>query len=1200
MHFFALVHLEFTTKALRHATTRQNPTPYNLPLHLRPRPDRLSIATVTRLTISDPRRKPQLWRHYQPAPTRSFTRRRTSFPLHYGAPRYPDYGGGQNRSANTVSTRGEKLSSQEFIDFLDENLWRVDYSPYLLKFIDQPISSRKVPYRLRRFESTPTEDYPLELLREDIADDLEEGQYYSITKNIEEIGELGTPEAFNFLRECAAGKHWGKGINDRENQIYSSIAYALRHYPTLEAAQLIIDIIAENELYSTADALIALAKITNVDYAMISQQDTLLAPLYTHLFDSLQTLPAIREAGYHLMAEFRQSDYETRTNYLGELALRSRDFWWINYHSLNDLIDTKQPEALTYLGSQLKRGTNVYNDYLGRSEYEIVPWMEELTDLRLEVQDANGIFTSTYQDRVSRTNYAAYWMLHYKDYAWDEATKKFKYLKDDVQGIDTLTQLFERIKGENDSLALQAFMELTEFDPDSVDAKAEQYNIRGFRNVNDALSSFSSRFLPVLTRIVKFCRENEVSYKPNPVWTKALNTINELNDDSERYRMDQDWFAKLTIDDLTPLEYYMIVHEDLHWAGNTSLSWMLDKWYSANWNLIVNDQRQLRLYLKKSRLYDELGIIGNVNKYNRKFNNAAPDVIDILKDLLTDETDEDIRAEILEVLRRNKAIPNEPGETGAPAMLTVGDFAQALATGQVPDLAQVNVDTTKETYRLLFGLLNDEDIEKVTTVTQLIHANLHPAMTPWLLEATNISTVLHSGYISRHDANGKQHALDYNIQVADKMIAYLENLHNYVFPRPADPVLDVAIVSSSQNNIANYRKRHFTAPEWQKLNKESKGDFRSWKNTLFDRKLEDVKTQDSLNIHQVNALIDSDLFQQKDWAGIFQALPRVLPARSLASLKTPDTNLTVEQIPVFLAAEFSPNQLDNVYNIFQDLASQDMQNFATALTDKMSPAERGDAWQSMMWNTSFQDKITANEYTNDFSEKVATDIEAYYETVRRDEFRATHAIKFIEQIRERNTPPLQRLKKMLTDTSRNYEEAVTTILEIATYEQLPELVALFDHPAMQEQRLGSFIKDDWGIPIPGKLDSAAIRLLSDNLQRLSQRQLYEYYLDAYDCNYKLPNGRLNYPAIYEMLEFDIVDGFVGGGGGRRVEHVYGLMRLLELEFNDRLGYPLRFNDLINSMGKDYDGRARKWQQFLVSQKLVLLPKYYVPSISNLK
>jgi len=299
----------------------------------------------------------------------------------------------------------EEITGSNLTQYLQKHAWTVSFSPLLGKYIDVPLEHRQVAFQVR--ELPPVEEqesWTLQELREELADAVADKEWYYTTNVIKDTGDLATPEAFNFLQQCAAGQHWGRGDNERENQVYSAILYALRNFPSLEAARLASQILNDQEVYSRADGLIALAKITNVDFAWLTQQDSLIEPLYTQLFDSLQTLPAIRTAGYHLLADFTEDDYETRLDFLTTLAVGSSSIWWINYHALHDLLATHDPAALPVVASQLKRGVEIYNDHFGREEYNVVEMMEAATGIRLEVRDRNGQFTNTYQDEVSQTN----------------------------------------------------------------------------------------------------------------------------------------------------------------------------------------------------------------------------------------------------------------------------------------------------------------------------------------------------------------------------------------------------------------------------------------------------------------------------------------------------------------------------------------------------------------------------------------------------------------------------------------------------------------------------------------------------------------------------------------------------------------------------------------------------------------------------
>ena len=49
----------------------------------------------------------------------------------------------------------------------------------------------------------------------------------------------------------------------------------------------------------------------------------------------------------------------------------------------------------------------------------------------------------------------------------------------------------------------------------------------------------------------------------------------------------------------------------------------------------------------------------------------------------------------------------------------------------------------------------------------------------------------------------------------------------------------------------------------------------------------------------------------------------------------------------------------------------------------------------------------------------------------------------------------------------------------------------------------------------------------------NQHDLYEFYFNKTGLSYAEYPGNFNYEKIYDILKYDIVDAFVGGGGGRR-------------------------------------------------------------------
>jgi hypothetical protein len=103
----------------------------------------------------------------------------------------------------------------------------------------------------------------------------------------------------------------------------------------------------------------------------------------------------------------------------------------------------------------------------------------------------------------------------------------------------------------------------------------------------------------------------------------------------------------------------------------------------------------------------------------------------------------------------------------------------------------------------------------------------------------------------------------------------------------------------------------------------------------------------------------------------------------------------------------------------------------------------------------------------------------------------------------------------------------------------------------------------------------------------SQNEVYRWYLDKMGIDYCNKNGSLNYDKIYDILKYDAVTAFVGGGGGWVMDNeVYAVIKLLELQFNTTLGFPNKLCNSANSNGCNSFERASQWMAYLKEKHLL--------------
>jgi hypothetical protein len=168
------------------------------------------------------------------------------------------------------------------------------------------------------------------------------------------------------------------------------------------------------------------------------------------------------------------------------------------------------------------------------------------------------------------------------------------------------------------------------------------------------------------------------------------------------------------------------------------------------------------------------------------------------------------------------------------------------------------------------------------------------------------------------------------------------------------------------------------------------------------------------------------------------------------------------------------------------------------------------------------------------------------------------------------------------------DHAISKILSQISYSQIPTALQAIENYQFQYQRdKYSFMERDWGFFMAGDFDEKEARdEFLDLYSKYSEYELYAYYLDLANIDYKTADNNLDYDKIYELLKYDVVIAFVGGGGGAQDNEVYALVKILELTFKTTLGFPDKLCNSDNLYYCDSADRAKAWMQYLYENRLL--------------
>jgi len=313
----------------------------------------------------------------------------------------------------------------------------------------------------------------------------------------------------------------------------------------------------------------------------------------------------------------------------------------------------KNPQSLLILAEYFLNQRSKWNIY-HFNDADFIKSFRYLTHMDFAVPDIDSSINFTYYltSEVKRKNLYSYFFYHYKDYKWNDSMGYFINTREYPLKKDELISLFELLKSENDSIALSAFTQIAESDPDKVVLLSKQFSIAEHDD-NFSLPTFTYRFLPIMAELASYFRSNKISYNPTAEIKTILESLLKENEFKTRYELENLLINKASIGDISAIEYFGLINEK-DFQCTYSIGRVLDKWYSKNWNAVITNNENLEIYLKKASAFDNLGIIGICNKYLRKFENTSSSVLDKVKAILDSTTDAEIITAAKKILEINK------------------------------------------------------------------------------------------------------------------------------------------------------------------------------------------------------------------------------------------------------------------------------------------------------------------------------------------------------------------------------------------------------------------------------------------------------------------------------------------------------------------------------------------------------------------
>lgn len=318
-----------------------------------------------------------------------------------------------------------------------------------------------------------------------------------------------------------------------------------------------------------------------------------------------------------------------------EMSLR-----YVKDNNIDSLIKQKDPKALLLIASELYKGRDWLNSCFGISSL-YVNILKTLTNLEIAVEDENNFITWHIEEEYHSTaalNLLCYFSANYTDFKWNNKKNIFENKNIQFNPIRKEDELFQKLFSRKKNEPIKAFIKLTTCDPMYVNKRSDEYVYLSVKK-GEGLPTFPFRFLKQLVFLTQYCDENKIDFKGTPKLRSSIEKLKGKLSFSERRQLENKLIEELTLDEITAFEYWSLIYQN-SWQLTYSAGRIFDVFYSKNWNKLLEDEKHLNCYLKKSALFNRLGIIGVCNNYLKKFANSSPNTLLKLENQI--KPDEDI------------------------------------------------------------------------------------------------------------------------------------------------------------------------------------------------------------------------------------------------------------------------------------------------------------------------------------------------------------------------------------------------------------------------------------------------------------------------------------------------------------------------------------------------------------------------------
>lgn len=981
------------------------------------------------------------------------------------------------------------------------------------------------------------------------------------------IIQLNTREARHYLLQVLQEEMLQKSTLDGKINLIIKLSHALQDYPTRETLEEVL-INIQSGFLPFKEGKNILAHLTNHSMAEVDDAETGIQ-YFANLLDSLETMENIRYMGYEKIFNFNRFIFPHDVDYFGRIVFLANDYPWMKKNAIHDLMKTEHKRAYLYLAADFYKNhlamtENEAQSIISSKEYE--DFFIESNQLVIKVLGDNKKYKNIFdeiqfsgcKDEALKRNFLLYWLSHHEDFEWNQNYALYLNKHETLEKTENLEKHFRRLVSTNNEAAMESFQQLT------VGAPAEVMNLSNkyrqlLRTYNKTLPNIRHLYLEQLAALTDFCRNNDIKYQPSPRLRQKLDQLRNDIPASERYDLENRIINSLEIQEVTSIEYYACLHENNN-NFTFSIGRILDYFYSQHWDVVVQNDTQLRLYLKKAALYKRIGTIGSCNVYLNKLESNSSELTKRLNDLLKVEPDDDIIFLIELLSPKEEEVSN----------LDLIEFIDNPIDFSKNDIRVLPVATNEDFQAIINQMKDETDVKVLKKYLAYLRANAVIRAVPIYFQLIDNQTFFTKKY-------------NLPVNLCDVMISVIESAYNHHY-QPED------------NN------KPFATDKWRTLWKMDGKNYENWVDLFFEQKLKQLEYADKLKIKVINDVFASEDYKPKYKDICLTALTKVKPLRNIRKLKTPEKLSVKTDLKYFESFYFTYKDLDNIPRLFEVDDPLMMFDYLVERTADFNETELGNFWNDIFTQNWFLEFLNSNPDRMAELKNIKTILYKYLEVsdvISESEEKITYL--HISQVESIGKDLVSKLKESIQSQKEESTKALIqqSTLARASYKDIGKIVGIIDQLSeAQNFNPNLFLQKDFGLPIFDLEDEKIRKEIITHHSKMKEYDFYKYYLKEFGVEFLTKKGKLDFVKIYDLLQYEIVAPFVGGGGSHRDQFTYGLIKLLELHFNTRLGFHEKLNENQTFYSFTSTKRAQAWRIYLTENQLVKPNKSIPPSFND--